>query len=368
MRPRQARSLALVTDSNLRGVTMGELQLSTRNHGILLEAMRYAITPVGLHYLLTHFDIPPVDPLTWRLRVDGNVAETLSLSLDDLRAMPATTRVVTMECAGNGRAFLDPRPASQPWLLEAVGTGEWTGVELHHVLDLAGPRESTVEFVLTGADHGFDGGVQQAYQRSLTLEEAASTGVMLAYDLNGAPLPPQHGFPVRVVVPGWYGMSNVKWLTSITAVDEPFTGYQQAVSYRLRHHEHDVGEPIRRILPRSLMIPPGIPEFLSRSRVVPAGECLLVGRAWSGFAPIASVEVSDDGGTTWAAAEHDDQQVDDASWIGWRFTWQATPGDHELCCRTTDAKGNTQPDWPQWNTGGYTNNAVQRVTVQVTES
>ena len=110
MRLQRARSLAVVTDSNLRSVTMEELQLSTCNHGILLEAMRYAITPVGLHYLLTHFDIPPVDPLTWRLRVDGNVAQTVSLSLDDLRAMPATTRVVTMECAGNGRAFLDPRP------------------------------------------------------------------------------------------------------------------------------------------------------------------------------------------------------------------------------------------------------------------
>ena len=347
---------------------MDELQLSTRNHGILLEALRYAITPVGLHYLLTHFDIPPVDPLTWRLRVDGSVERPASLSLDDLRAMPATTRVLTMECAGNGRAFLDPRPASQPWLLEAVGTGEWTGVELHHVLALAGLRQSSVEVVLTGADRGVDGGIEQAYQRSLTLEEVASTGVLLAYDLNGDPLPPQHGFPLRAVVPGWYGMSNVKWLMAITAVEEPFAGYQQTVSYRLRQHEHDVGEPIRRIMPRSLMMPPGIPEFLSRARVLPVGECLIVGRAWSGFASITSVEVSIDGGTTWAPAELDGEQVDKASWIGWRFRWLATSGDHELCCRATDANGNTQPDRPQWNRGGYTNNAVQRVAVHIVDS
>ena len=347
---------------------MDELQLSTRNHGILLEALRYEITPVGLHYLLTHFDIPLVEASTWRLRVNGSVARAVSLSLDDLRAMPTTKRVLTMECAGNGRAFLDPRPASQPWLLEAVGTGEWTGVELNHVLALAGLRESSVEVVLTGADRGVDGGIEQAYQRSLTLEEVASTGVLLAYDLNGTPLPPQHGFPLRVVVPGWYGMSNVKWLMSITAVEQPFTGYQQAVSYRLRQNEHDVGEPIRRILPRSLMIPPGIPEFLSRARVVPAGECLIVGRAWSGFASITSVEVSTDGGTTWAPAELDGQQVDKASWIGWQFSWPATPGDHELCCRATDGNGNTQPDWPQWNRGGYTNNSIQRVAVRVTGS
>ncbi|HEX2784865.1 MAG TPA: sulfite oxidase [Ilumatobacteraceae bacterium] len=357
-----------MTDSNPRGVTMAELQLSTRNHGILLEALRYAITPVGLHYLLTHFDIPLVDPSTWRMRVDGSVAQTASFSLDDLRAMPATTRVLTMECAGNGRAFLDPRPASQPWLLEAVGTGQWTGVELHHVLALVGSSESSVEVVLTGADRGVDGGIEQAYQRSLTLEEVASTGVLLAYDLNGAPLPPQHGFPLRAVIPGWYGMSNVKWLASITAVEERFTGYQQAVSYRLRQHEHDVGEPITRILPRSLMMPPGIPEFSSRSRVVAAGECLIAGRAWSGFASITSVEVSTDGGLTWAQAELDGPPVDKASWIGWRFIWQATTGDHELCCRATDGSGNTQPDRPQWNRGGYTNNAIQRVAVLVTGS
>jgi DMSO/TMAO reductase YedYZ molybdopterin-dependent catalytic subunit len=347
---------------------MAELQLSTRNHGMLLEGLRYPITPVGLHYLLTHFDIPPVDAATWGLRVDGSVGRTVSLSLDDLRAMPATTRVVTMECAGNGRALVDPRPSSQPWLLEAVGTGEWTGVELHHVLALVGVRESAIEFVLTGADRGVDGGIEQAYQRSLTLEEVASTGVLLAYELNGAPLPPQHGFPLRAVVPRWYGMSNVKWLTSITAVDEPFTGYQQQHSYRLRQEDQDVGEPIRRILPRSLMVPPGIPEFLSRSRLVTAGQCPIVGRAWSGFASITAVDVSIDGGATWAPAELDGQQADEASWVGWRFNWQAHPGDHELCCRATDGHGNTQPDLPEWNCGGYLNNSIQRVAVNVTSA
>ena len=117
-----------MTEEQHGGVSMEELQLATRNHGMPLEALRYPVTPVGLHYLLIHYDIPVIDPAAWRLRVDGGVRQALELSLDDLRAMPATTRVLTMECAGNGRALLDPRPASQPWLLEAVGTGEWTGV------------------------------------------------------------------------------------------------------------------------------------------------------------------------------------------------------------------------------------------------
>ena len=173
-----------------------------------LEALRYPVTPIGLHYLLIHYDIPLLDVAEWRLQVDGSVEHEIELSLDELRAMPATTRVLTMECAGNGRALLDPRPSSQPWLVEAVGTGEWTGVELHHVLSVAGLQHTAVEVVFTGADRGVEGGVEQSYQRSLTVQDAFATGALLAYDLNGVPLPPQHGFPLRLVVPGWYGMTN----------------------------------------------------------------------------------------------------------------------------------------------------------------
>ena len=352
-------------ETNDPAVSIEELQLATRNHGMPLEALRYPITPVGLHYLLIHYDIPAIDPAAWRLRVDGSVGRTLALSLADLRSMPATTRALTMECAGNGRARLDPRPASQPWLVEAVGTGEWTGVELSEVLAAANVQPAAVEVLFTGADRGVEGGIEQAYQRSIDVGEAGTSGALLAYDLNGAPLPPQHGFPLRLIVPGWYGMTNVKWLTTITAIDEPFDGYQQTTTYRLRQHEHDDGRPVTHMAPRALMVPPGMPDFFTRARTVIAGPCTLTGRAWSGAAPIVAVDVSTDGGTTWNPATLDDEPARAGAWIGWRHDWPATPGDHELCCRATDAAGATQPDHPTWNLGGYANNAIHRVPVSV---
>ena len=160
-------------------------------------------------------------------------------------------------------------------------------------------------------------------------------------------------------------MTNVKWLQTITAVDEPFTGYQQVRAYTFRADEDDPGRPLDRMLPRALMIPPGVPDFPTRSRFLAPGPCVLEGRAWSGFAPIATVEVSTDGGESWSEAEVDDAESPWA-WRRWRFRWDAAPGTHELRCRTQDAEGNAQPDEPEWNVGGYANNAVQRVPVTVT--
>jgi DMSO/TMAO reductase YedYZ molybdopterin-dependent catalytic subunit len=346
-------------------ITLEELQLAARNHGMPLEALRYDITPVGLHYLLIHYDIPEIDPTAWRLSIEGLVERPTELALDDLRARPAVELVATMECAGNGRVGFDPRPLSQPWLAEAVGTARWRGAELAPLLVDAGVAADAAEIVFTGADHGIEGGVEQRFQRSLSLAEALGAGAILAYEINGAPLPPQHGFPVRLVVPGWYGMTNVKWLARIEAVVEPFTGYQQARGYRLRAAEDEEGEPLVRMLPRALMIPPGIPEFLTRRRTVAAGPCPLAGRAWSGRGPVARVEWSADGGGTWAEAELGPVPGPWA-WRSWSAEWDAGPGDYELCCRATDAAGSSQPLEPVWNVGGYANNAVQRVPVTVT--
>ena len=349
-------------------LTEEELRLAARNHGMPLEALQYPVTPVGMHYLLTHFDIPVVDAADWRLRVGGLVDRPLILSLDDVRSFPAATRALTMECAGNGRTLMSPRALSQPWVLEAVGTGEWTGVPLATVLGAGGVKDVAVDVVFTGGDRGIDGDIEQAFQRSLTVQEANDSGALLAYDLNGAPLPPQHGFPLRLVVPGWYGMTNVKWLSTIEVIDRPFTGYYQATSYNIRHQDDDLGEPVTRIVPRSLMVPPGIPDFYTRVRSLDAGTCEIVGRAWSGRAAISTVEFSHDGGSSWVAAEVEPPVLGEAAWQGWRVTWSATPGEHKLCCRATDEVGNTQPLEPEWNTGGYLNNAVQRVAVQVADA
>jgi DMSO/TMAO reductase YedYZ molybdopterin-dependent catalytic subunit len=345
-------------------VTQAELRLAARNHGMPLEALRYPITPVGLHYLLVHYDIPAVDPGAWRLGVDGAVERALALSLADLRGLPAVTRAVTLECAGNGRALLEPRPVSQPWLTEAVGTGEWTGVPLRVVLEQAGLGDDVVEVLFTGLDRGIEGGVDQLYQRSLPVTEALGEDALLAYELNGEPLPPQHGYPLRLVIAGWYGMAHVKWLGAITALTEPFDGYQQAVGYRLYDADGAAGAPVTRMLPRSLTVPPGVPDFMTRERLLDAGRQVLTGRAWSGWGPVVRVEVSLDGGATWDDAQLDDP-LDERAWRGWSYAWEAAPGAYVISSRATDAAGNAQPLEPPWNLKGYANNAVERVPVTV---
>jgi DMSO/TMAO reductase YedYZ molybdopterin-dependent catalytic subunit len=345
-----------------QGFTTEELALAARNRGMPLEALRYDLTPTGLHYLLVHFDIPPVDPEAWRLTVGGVVERELSLSLAELRARPATTLAVTLECAGNGRTLLEPRAVSQPWREEAIGTAEWTGTPLVDLLAEANPTGDAVELVFTGADRGVQGGVEQDYQRSLSLADARRPEVLLAYAMNGRPLEPQHGSPVRLLVPGWYGMTSVKWLRSIEAVTAPFTGYQQADAYRYQRDEDDPGEPVDRMRVRALMVPPGVPDFLTRHRTVDAGPVELHGRAWSGSAPIERVEVAVDG--AWRDAVLD-PPLGRYAWRGWRTTWEATPGEHVLACRATDTAGNTQPSDPPWNLQGMGNNEIQRVPVTV---
>jgi DMSO/TMAO reductase YedYZ molybdopterin-dependent catalytic subunit len=343
-------------------LTFEELQLATRNRGMPLEAMRYDITPTGLHYLLVHFDIPSVDTANWRLRVGGLVRRALDLSLAELRARPRVTLAVTLECAGNGRALMAPRSLSQPWLLEAIGTAEWTGTPLAGVLEDAGLLDGATELVFTGADRGVQGDIEQDYARSLTLAEARRPEVLLAYEMNGRPLEPQHGFPLRLIVPGWYGMTSVKWLASVEAVDRPFAGYQQTPAYHYRVSEDELGEPVRRMRPRALMIPPGIPDFFTRRRVVEAGTVHLRGRAWSGEAPIAGVQVGVDG--HWAPARLE-RTLGAYAWRAWTADWQATAGAHELSCRAIDEAGNEQPAVAPWNYQGVGNNLVQRVVVDV---
>ena len=343
-------------------LTFEELQLAGRNRGMPLEALRYDITPTGLHYLLVHFDIPAVDATAWRLRLDGLVDHPVELSLDDLRSRPRRTVPVTLECAGNGRARLQPRPLSNPWLLEAIGTAEWSGTPLGPLLDEAGLRPDATELVFTGDDRGVQGGVVQAYQRSLSIAEARRPEVLLVDEMNGQPLQPQHGYPVRLLVPGWYGMTSVKWLRRIEAVDEPFEGYQQARTYRFKTDADDPGIPVTRIQVRALMSPPGIPDFFTRRRLVEPGPVWIRGRAWGGAAPIRRVEVGVDGAWSDAAL---DAPIGDWAWRGWSFEWEAEPGEHELACRATDADGNVQPLDAPWNYGGMGNNSVQLVPVTV---
>jgi DMSO/TMAO reductase YedYZ molybdopterin-dependent catalytic subunit len=345
-------------------ISMEELALATRNSGLPLEALRYDVTPAGLHYLLIHYDVPAVDPAAWALDVDGRVATPLRLTLSELQARETVTTRVTLECAGNGRARMHPRPVSQPWLVEAVGTAEWTGTPLAPLLREAGLLDGAVSVVFTGADHGIERGEEQDYQRSLRIGDALSSEVLLAWEMNGQPLPPQHGFPLRLVVPGWYGMASVKWLTTVTVLDSEFEGYQMR-AYRRRQEQGEEGEPLTRIDPRALVMPPGFPDFMSRTRFVRAGRVVLEGRAWSGWAPVDAVEVSTDRGASWHAAAVE-PAPSPRSWSRWTSVWEPQPGRYVLSARARDASGRVQAVGQNWNRGGFANPLVQQVVVVVT--
>jgi DMSO/TMAO reductase YedYZ molybdopterin-dependent catalytic subunit len=300
------------------------------------------------------------------------VRKPLSLSLDELRQRPTRTLRVTLECAGDGRALLTPRPVGQPWITGAIGNAEWTGTPLKVLLEEAGvvaegEGGTAREILFTGLDRGVEGGVEQEYQRSLPVELARKDDILLAWAMNGAPLEPQHGSPLRLIVPGWYGMAHVKWLRSIEAIAETFAGYQQAVAYRYSPSRDEPGEPVQRMRVRSVLIPPGIPDFLTRRRFVRRGPVALAGRAWSGEGRITAVEVSVDGGSTWARTEIEEPtEAHPHSWRAWSYLWDAAAlGPHEICCRATDSAGHTQPLAPYWTARGMGNNGVHRVRVDV---
>ena len=250
-----------------------------------------------------------------------------------------------------------------PWSYEAVGTAEWTGTPLRHLLDRTGLLDDAIEIAFIGADRGFDRGHEHAYGRSLQRDVALSDDVLVVWAMNGAPLLPQHGFPLRLVVPGWYGMASVKWLDRVEALAEPYEGFQQARTYMYRPTPDGPSTPVTLMRVKSLLVPPGIPDFYSRQRMVEAGPVSLFGRAWSGAGvPVTRVELGADG--VWHDAElHGGGNS--FAWRGWTSTWNAEPGEHVLSCRATDANGETQPLEQRWDAGGFGNNVVQRVNVTV---
>ncbi len=341
-----------------------EVRLANRNHGVLLETLRHDVTPAGMHYLLTHFDVPYVpDATDWSLSFGGLVRTPFKIALDDLKRLPSRSLRVTLECAGNGRANLSPRWPSMPWGECAVGTCEWTGTPLKPLLERAGILDNCQDIVFAGIDRGFDK-VEHNFERSLSPALAAGKDVLLVYEMNGQPLLPQHGFPLRLIVPGWYGMASVKWLHKIDAIDHAFQGHQQVGTYMYRQDRDAPGIPVTTIRVKSLMVPPGIPDWYSRRRVVDAGTVTIHGRAWSGGGvPIAKVEFGYDG--VWRAAELGPAPPSHYAWRGWSATWSASPGDYKLACRATDANGDIQPLEQRWDYAGFGNNHVHQVEVVV---
>ncbi len=354
--------------ANWRDFSAAETTLAFRNHGMQAELLREAVTPLGAHYLLIHFDIPKLSAVDYSLAIGGRVRTPRRVSLGALKARRTVTQAVTMECAGTGRATIHPRAVYVPWSKEDIGTYQWTGTPLRSLLEEAGVLTDAVEVLFTGWDTGIDLGVEHAFERSLPIAEAMRDEVMLAWAANGHPLLPQHGFPLRLIVPRWYGMASVKWLRAITVLSEPFRGVEQAKVYRYQQVKGEPGEPVTLKRVMSVIAPPGVPDAISRHRFLAPGRHAIQGTAWSGSGRITRVELSGDGGTTWRDAELVKVFDDPYAWTQWRADWNVdTPGDYVLASRATDAAGNVQPLDPQvrWNRQGMGVNGVQRVAVTV---
>ena len=317
-------------------------------------ALRHRVTPAASRFVRTNFDVPELDARSHSVAVGGAVERPFALRVEELRAMPHCTLTVTTECAGNHRTSMSPLPRGEPWHGGAVSTGRWTGVILRDLLDRARLLPSCVEVLTSGAD----GDERRSYQRSLPLETALRPDVLLAWRLNGRPIPARHGAPLRLVVPGWYGMASVKWVARIDALTLPFSGYFQTERYVYRERDKAV-QPVTEIRVKSIFVSP------APWSAVRMGKVRVRGLAWSGRAPISRVEVADSTGSAFSPV----RLVGPAechAWRAWEVLW--TPphrGRHVLRCRATDEAGNVQPDAPVWNELGYGANGVQSLTLEV---
>lgn len=320
------------------------------------------VMPSGHFYVRNHFQIPNLDASSWRLEVGGLVDQALSLSLSQLQSMPSSSAVVTLECAGNGRAGLDPKVPGEPWGLGAVSTAEWTGVAITEVLDRAGPRSDAREVVFQGADSGsVEGSLGSIhFERSLPLDQLHDTGAILAYAMNGEALSLQHGYPLRLIVPGWYAVASVKWLTGIDVICDPFDGYFQAEAYQyeiVTDGQVD-REPVTLQQVRSLIVEP------RSDQVIAPGEAVIRGVAWSGAAPIARVEVSIDDGPWQSSTLVGERQR--GCWQWWQLPARFDQiGTITIRAKATDLAGRIQPETPCWNVQGYGNNAIQPSQIRV---
>ena len=342
-----------------------ETRLAFRCHGFHLEMLDRHITPLGSHFQLIHFDIPRLSSSGYSVTIGGRVGTPLTLTLDDLRKRRQVKQASILECAGTGRSYAHPRAIYVPWFNEDIGNYEYTGTPLGPILEEAGLSPDATDVVFTGHDAGYDLGVHHRFERALPLDEAMAGEVILAWEANGQPLLPAHGFPLRLIVPTWYGMVSVKWLKAITVIDHPFQGVEQTQVYRQSFTASDAGRPIQKKSVRSSLAPPGEPDLVSRHRFLPRGTHVVRGMAWSGHGPIVRVEVSTDGLRTWRDAERGTSGFP-TTWTPWEFTWQATTrGRHIIGSRATDDQGNVQPLRPFWNVQGMAQNAVEQVAVQV---
>jgi DMSO/TMAO reductase YedYZ molybdopterin-dependent catalytic subunit len=307
-----------------------------------------------------------VDLASWKLNVDGEVNQPLTLTMDDLKKLPRVEQVSVLECAGNGRSFYQPPVPGTQWAFGAVGNGRWTGVRLRDVLAKAGLKDSARHLLLDGYDVAL--GAMPKFQRTITVEKAMDPDTLLAYEMNGAELPQEHGFPVRVIVPGWASDSWVKWLRHVQVLDHEFEGFWMKTAYRHPTHAVTPGAsvdpaemvPVTDLNIKSVIATPA-------AGLIKRGKVRISGAAWSNSSPVTHVDISVDGGESWRPA-HLGKDHSRYAWRLFYYDWTAANGNHTLMARATNATGQTQPVDAAWNPSGYLWNAIQRVEVEVSDT
>ena len=346
-----------------------------RTFAVPPKALQNNIVPNDLFYIRNHWkEVPDIDVASYRLAVDGEVERPISLTFDEIKQLPQKRFQVTFECCGNS-------PVPEYWakstrtssVMEQIkghgimGNAEWAGASLADVLELAGVKSSAVEVMFEGADHGPDEIVgdpaEVTYERAIPIAKATHADTLLAYEMNGDPLPPPHGFPLRLLVPGWYGMTSIKWLMGIHVLDHEFQGFYQKERYMTMN---EPGSEIAYTAYTTMKIKSIITNPVP-GEIVPTGDYVVAGKAWSGEDDVVKVEISSDGGDTW-----DDAQItvkkSGYSWYRWEYNWTAPgPGSYILKSRATNDKGETQPmEFPnKWDGRGYGNNMVFPHPVEV---
>lgn len=339
---------------------------SPLNQETPLELLNTWITPNDLHFVRNHYDIPQVDLQTWKLVVDGEVDQSLTLTFDDLKRFDAVTAVRTLECAGNGRSFFSPKATGTQWGAGAVGTAQYVGVRLADVLGRAGVRSTGKHVMFNGADEPALPSAPD-FVRSIPIEKALHPDTLLVHTMNGEPLPVLHGYPLRVIPAGWVGSACVKWLVNIRVLQQPYDGHFMVKSYRMPRSPVAPGaqvDPKEMVSLTGLEVKSLLTAPLNDATVAP-GRLTVRGMAWGGEADIAKVEVSTDFGRTWELARLGKDQARYA-WRLWEYEWEiAEPGSYLLMSRATDVGGRTQPIEQIWNPSGYLWNVIPRVRVNV---
>ena len=331
------------------------------------EKLEGFITPIESFYVRTHFPIPSIERDAWWLHVEGEIENPFTINYEELLDLESVTTPVTLECAGNNRNLLEPKVKGVQWGLGAVGTANWTGVPLSILLDRAGVKRNACEVILEGSDHGLLDDPKSppgelTFARSVPLKKAQED-VLLAYKMNGEDLPPENGFPVRAIVPGWYAMASIKWLQRVIVTDQAFGGYYQTIDYAYWKRWEQIAEraPLTELQVKAQIARPNAGE------IIPANSGVRVkGGAWTSEVEITKVELSTDGGATWNDVKLLGEPRANA-WRLWEFNWQTPliPGTRSLVVRATDSLGRTQPVQHDPDRGSYMINHLLPIKVEV---